>query len=234
MKKTLIILFLLSIISVSAQNEFGSWNVLNFNFKLNHKWNVFAESQLRSLAFFDDFHYYEYKIGGTVKLTDNFGLTSGIGSYNTFAEGGNFVRPMQNKEIRTWFQFQIKTNINRIMFENRFRMEQRFSVNGYKNRYRLRLAATVPLNSQKIQPKTVSTILWNEIFFTNNEPYFERNRFFCGLGYEISREIAIQTGYVYQFDYKINDETGRKFFNLALLYNIDLSRKPNYQPSNLD
>jgi hypothetical protein len=233
-KKTVIIIFLFQITLVSAQSELGSWNILNFNFKLSNKWNVFAESQLRSLGFYHDFHYYEYKIGGTFKLTNNFGLTSGIGSYNTFAEGGNFLKPMQNRETRTWFQFQVKTNIDRVIFENRFRMEQRFSTNGYRNRYRLRLGATIPLNSEKIQPKTISTILWNEIFFTNNEPYFERNRFFCGIGYEINKQIAFQTGYIYQFDYKINDETGRKFFNLALLYNIDLSKKPDYQPSNLD
>ena len=30
-----------------------------------------------------------------------------------------------------------------------------------------------------------------------------------------------------QFDYKINDETGRDFFNIALLYNFDLKQKGN-------
>jgi hypothetical protein len=80
----------------------------------------------------------------------------------------------------------------------------------------------VPLNSKKIQPKTVYAQIWNEIFFTNQEPFFERNRFFIGGGYEFSKNLAVQMGYIYQFDYKINDETGRDFLNLSLLYNFNL------------
>ncbi len=51
-----------------SQNDIGSWNTTNFNFKINNKWQVFAESQLRSLKFYDDFHYYEFKGGATYKI----------------------------------------------------------------------------------------------------------------------------------------------------------------------
>jgi Protein of unknown function (DUF2490) len=63
------------------------------------------------------------------------------------------------------------------------------------------------------------------LFFTNNEPYFERNRLFLGFGYEVNKNLVIQTGYIYQFDYKINDETGRDFINIALIYNFDISKQ---------
>lgn len=235
MKKFFFLLIFFSI-TVSSQNDLGSWNVLNFNIKINSKWNTFAETQLRSLSFYDQFHYYEYKAGGTYKVNSNFSLSTGIGSYNTYSEGGNFELPFQNKETRTWLQVNMKNDLEFMTFDHRYRAEQRFTSNGYKNRFRYRLHAIIPLNNKKIVPKTYYLSIWNEIFFTDKEPFFERNRSFIGFGYEFSEKIALQTGYIHQFDYKINDETGRDFLNLALLYTIDLNKKnaTNFLPSTTD
>ena len=62
--------YLLSILLISIANVcqgqitgLGSWNILNAKFNINEKWSVFGEAQLRSLEFYDRFHYYEYKGG---------------------------------------------------------------------------------------------------------------------------------------------------------------------------
>ncbi len=213
-----------------SQSDLGSWNILNFNLKLNSKWNVFMETQLRSLSFYDQFHYYEYKTGATYKIKNSVSVTTGVGSYNTYSEGGNFENPIQNKEIRSWFQLNMKNDLDFVILEHRYRAEQRFTSNGYRNRFRYRLGAIVPINNKQVVPKTFYVSAWNEIFFTDNEPYFERNRMFVGLGYEFSKQLAVQTGYIHQFDYKINDETGRDFLNIALLYTFDLSNKNEFTP----
>lgn len=223
MRKLFVFIVLIST-KLLAQNDLGTWNVTNVNFKVNEKWNVFTEAQLRSLSFYDQFHYYEYKGGFTYKISANFLATTGVGSYNTYSEGGNFELPIQNKEIRTWLQINMKNPLEFLTFEHRYRAEQRFTSNGYRNRFRYRLAATVPLNSKKLAPKTVYALIWNELFFTDKEPFFERNRLFIGGGYEFSKNLAFQMGYIHQFDYKINDETGRDFLNLSLLYNFDLTK----------
>jgi hypothetical protein len=41
--------------------------------------------------------------------------------------------------------------------------------------------------------------------------------------YKPSKATTIQVGYLHQFDYKINDETGRDFLQLG--YYIDIDRK---------
>ena len=212
-----------------SQVELGSWNVLNFNLKLNSKWSTFMEAQLRSLSFYDQFHYYEYKAGLSYKIKKNFSITSGLGSYNTYSEGGNFENPIQNKEIRSWFQINLKNDLDFLTVEHRYRAEQRFTSNGYRNRFRYRLGANIPINDKK-KKKKLYLSSWNELFFTDKEPFFERNRFFVGLGYEFSKQLAVQTGYIHQFDYKINDETGRDFLNIALLYTFDLSNKNEFSP----
>lgn len=63
----------------------------------------------------------------------------------------------------------------------------------------------------------------NEIFFTSKEPYFERNRILLGFNYKPTKATTLRVGYVHQFDYKINDETGSNFFQLG--YFIELFRK---------
>jgi long-subunit fatty acid transport protein len=63
----------------------------------------------------------------------------------------------------------------------------------------------------------------NELFFTNNEPYFERNRVAFGLGYKPTSATSLQIGYLHQFDYRINDETGRDFLQVG--YFVELFRK---------
>lgn len=231
----LVILLVYSHKSVS-QNNIGSWNIINITMKANNKWSFFTEGQIRSLSFYDDFHYYELKVGLTYKIKPNFSVTTGIGDYNTHSEGGDFVSPIQNNEIRTWVQANLKNPFDYVIFEHRYRAEQRFTSNGYRNRFRYRLSAVIPLQGKKIEPKTFYLSAWNEIFFTDKEPFFERNRIFIGGGYEFSKNLAVQTGYIYQFDYKINDETGRDFFNIALLYNFDLKQKGkhDFHPSTND
>ena len=60
----------------------------------------------------------------------------------------------------------------------------------------------------------------NELFFTNSEPYFERNRLLFNFNYKPSKTSTIQIGYLHQFDYKINDETGRDFLVIGFYFEI--------------
>jgi hypothetical protein len=129
----------------------------------------------------------------------------------------------------------MKNNVNRVRFEHRYRAEQRWTINGYRNRFRYRFQTIIPVNNQKLEKGTLYAAAWNELFFTNRAPYFERNRIFAGLGYELSDELAIQAGFLNQFDYRLNDETGRNFLQLSFLYQFTLKmKKQEYVPGGTD
>lgn len=191
--------------------------------ELNKRWSFFAEGQLRSLRFYDHFHYYEYKGGPVFKLDNNFSFTTGFGRYNTYGSGGNFKRPTQQREYRSWLQVNMKNRIKRVEIEHRYRAEQRFTSRGYRNRFRYRLSANVPLNGKDaarplyLQPS-------NEIFLTNRAPFFERNRSAVNLGYVLSKKFTMQTGILHQYDYRLTDETGSTFFQIAGLFTLDLKK----------
>ena len=230
-----VLVFLLLVSALPCYSQLGTWNILNMKLEFNEKFSVFGEAQLRSLRPYDDFHYYEIKGGITYTFKNKFAITAGGGTYNTFLEGGNFVKPALNEEFRSWLQFIMKQSFGRTGIEHRYRAEQRFTSDGYRNRFRYRLGATIPLNKSVIEKGTLYASVWNEIFLTNRAPFFERNRVFGGFGYEINSNTAVQMGYLYQYDYQLTDETGRDFLQVSILFSIDTKHKPVHMlPGTID
>lgn len=214
---------------VAQTFDLGSWNILNLKYNLDEKLSFFGEGQLRSLKFYSNFHYYEYKGGINYKVHKNVKLTLGAGSYQTYKEGGNFVLPKNNDEFRIWPQAILYQSVGNLKIEQRYRAEFRFSSNGYRNRFRYRLGVSYPFGKERNKYKLFQVSASNEIFFTDKEPYFERNRMLLAFNYKPSKETTIQIGYLHQFDYKINDETGRDFFQIG--YFIELFRKTSQSTS---
>ena len=226
---TYITFFFLSINTLSAQTfELGSWNVINIKYNLDEKWSLFGEAQLRSLKLYNSFHYYEYKGGINFKVQKNVLLTLGAGSYQTYKEGGDFILPKNNDEFRIWPQVVLSQSIEKLKIEQRYRAELRFTSNGYRNRFRYRIGMYYPFGKERNNFKPFQINASNEIFFTDKEPYFERNRLSIAFNYKPTKAATLQFGYLHQFDYKINDETGRDFLQVGFF--IEIFRK---QSSNI-
>lgn len=223
MKKYFTSFLLLCYSTAFAQT--GSWSIMNAKLELNRGWNLFAEAQIRSLKLYQDFHYYELKGGASFSFSKTFSLTTGIGLFDTYSPGGNFKSPMVNDEFRSWIQLNMSQYEKRLKFEHRYRAEQRWTSNGFRNRFRYRFSSVYPINSKKIEPGTFYLNISDELFFTNRAPYFERNRFFFGAGHEFAELFSLQLGFMGQFDYRINDETGRNFLQLSFLFELDAKKK---------
>lgn len=208
---------------IFAQNDFlGSWNILNLKYSHSNRLNFFAEAQIRSLAFYDHFHYYEYKVGINYVVEKNFKITLGGGSYQTYSEQGNFKLPKNNDEIRLWPQFAFYQEILGIKIEHRYRAEMRWTLKSYRNRFRYRAGFSIPFGSDAKGYKPFQLSLSNELFFSDVEPYFERNRAQIALNCKMNKTLTSQVAYLHQFDYKIFDEIGRDF--LVVGFYIEFSR----------
>lgn len=210
--------------------ELGSWNILNIGYTFKKAWSINIEGQLRSLGFYQRFHYYEIKGGAVYRLNKQFSTSAFIGTYQTYADlGGNFDVPKINDEKRLWFQVNLHNEWDKIFIEHRYRYEARWTLHGYRNRFRYRLQLQVPLNKPNFTAKSLYAIISNEIFLTNKATYFERNRFFVGMGYQWSLQFSQQIGWMYQFDYFTNDEIGKNFLQISLLFNF---KKQSYLTNN--
>lgn len=206
--------------SEQFRGQLGSWNIISLRKDINEKWEFYGEAQLRSLSLYSEFHYYEVKAGMQYSFDSVFSILAGGGSYNTYSPGDNFNLPIQNQEIRSWVELRMRQQLKRLSFDHRYRAEQRFTSNGYRNRFRYRLSLTIPINNPEIKVGTYFFQSWNEIFFTDREPYFERNRLYLGGGYRLTKALTLQTGYIHQFDYNLNDEIGRDFFMMSFAFGL--------------
>lgn len=227
MRKNVLLFFLVFLFHFSFSQKFdlGSWNVFNLKYNISNKWSAFGETQLRSLKFYNHFHYYEYKGGVNYKINNQLLLSLGAGSYQTFREGGNFITPKNNNEFRLWPQLILFQSIGKLKIEQRYRTELRFTSNGFRDRHSYRLGVSYPFGQEKEGYLPFQASISNELFFTSREPYFERNRLQCAFSFKPSKETTLQIGYLHQFDYKINDEIGRDFLVVGFFH--ELFRKQN-------
>jgi hypothetical protein len=197
--------------SHAQEDALGSWNILTAKYDHSKKIAFFGEGQLRSLRYYDNFHYHEFKAGITFKVDPKFTFSLAGGKYDTYGQGDNFVRPKNNAEYRVWPMFIFLQDIGKFKVEHRYRAEGRFSTNGYRNRFRARLGVSRPFGKVTENGQKFSVGFNNEVFFTNREPYFERNRFQLFVDYKLNPSSKFLLGYLYQLDYKITDETGTNF-----------------------
>ncbi len=214
-------------IAACAQNNvFGGWYLVNLNYHITKKFTLYTEVQTRSQHVFDDFYYRELKGGVNYKLTDDMNVFAGYGNYKTYTYPGNYEKPVQTNENRLWEQFVYTTNLNRINIENRVRFEQRWLNGVYHNRFRYRLLLSVPVNHPKIEDKTFFPIVFDEVFFTDKDPYFLRNRIFGGAGYRFSKVFTVQMGLIRQSDFFADgSSSGKNFFQTSLLLNAGTPHK---------
>lgn len=229
--KRLAFLFALLALQINsyAQSSLGSWNILNIRYNLNDKWSLWTEEQTRSWKLYNTFFYHEVKGGFEYNMNKSFSVLGGMGRYGTYTyvNGINFDRLSQS-EFRLYEQINMKTAYKRIKFEHRYRAEQRWLMNGgYRNRFRYRLLMAIPLNHKEMGSKTLFAVVSNELFFTNLSPYFERNRFYVGLGYEASKLLVVQMGIIRQFDYRTTSELGKNYFQISAT--IRLSKDPKHK-----
>jgi hypothetical protein len=141
------------------------------------------------------------------------------------------VLPKNNNEFRIWPQLLLTQKIGKFKIEQRYRLESRFTSSGYRNRYRYRLGLTKPLYHTE-RHFSIALNVSNELFFTDKEPYFERNRILGGFNIHFTKSSGIQLAYLHQFDYKINDETGRDFFVIG--YYFEFSKNESEDDSQKD
>jgi len=219
------LLLLLSVISFSAKaqnNKTGVFGITTITMPGDSvtRWGGYIELQTRSNKFFNQFFYYETKGGISYDIANNYTALLGSGRYFT---GENDLGLTPNTEFRLWEQMTVNSFLDRVKFEHRYRAEQRW-VNGvYRNRFRYRLNMVIPLNNKKVIPGTFFVGIFDEVFFNNKVPHFERNRFSAGLGYQFDKSFSLQLGWLNQYNYSLATAAGAKN-NLVININYRISR----------
>ena len=215
MKKIIIVfLVVFPLCFISAQDsDFGNWLIYIGNKKINSKLNFHHEIQYRNYNSIGDLEQLLIRTGVGYNLTEsNNNLLLGYG----FIASENYDDSGEKtgvNEHRIFQQFITRQNSGRFFWGHRYRFEQRFIEQNYKMRLRYFLNLRVPLNTPVIKPGTFYLSGYNEIFMdVVKETAFDRNRLYGGFGYQISKGVKLETGYMNQF----LDSSNRDQFNVFL------------------
>ena len=213
MKKTLLLLAI-STLSFSQnsraqidENAMGAWYMYFFNTTINESpWGVQGDIQFRNWDMGGDLEQLLLR-GGLTYDPKNIDvlLTLGYGNITT----GTYGEAIDTKAESRIYQealFPVQFG-NRLYTKHRFRYEQRFVENqDLRTRYRYNLFVNIPLNKPSFEKNTLYLSIYNELFINgqreigngNTVEIFDRNRFYCALGYVIKKGLNVQLGVMQQ------------------------------------
>lgn len=210
MKKNIILgislLLLSSNILAQKEENLGNWLMYFGTHKLNEKFSLHYETQLRNYKVTSNFNQLLPRVGVNYKIDDNAMVTAGyalIPTQSEFESGWNEFMSIEN---RVWQQFILRNKIKNISLRHRYRLEQRWiksqyqlnQINPvgttYKNRARYMLSVKFPLSKNEDFPLFLS--LYDEIFLNISDTPFDQNRLFGALGFQVNKNMNIQAGYL--------------------------------------
>ncbi len=215
------VLLILNFPLQSSSQSLGCWNSLNINFGDVKRWSFSSELQLRSLQFYRNYNYHEYKGIIGYKLIPNLQTSVVFGRYTTFGSGKTFQNPKLAEEFRLALQLGLKNNIGIVNIDHRYRIEKRYYTSGARGiRIRYRVGASVPLDEKKLTSLSLS----NEFLIALNSGSaiirYDKNRINLNITRKLSNVVSMQVGYLNQYDSKSSDEPGNNFFVYSLFLNM--------------
>ena len=203
---------------VAAQDsDFGNWLIYIGNKKVNSQWNIHNEVQYRNYDAVGDLEQLLLRTGVGYNLSENnHNLLLGYG----YISSENYVADTQDKtsvnEHRIFQQFTSKQSVGVVSLTHRYRFEQRFVEADYKMRLRYFLAAKIPLQNTESESSKIYLSAYNEVFLNTESAVFDRNRVYAGVGYQLTKNIRMEAGYMNQ----IFETSSRDQFNLITFVNF--------------
>lgn len=214
--------FLFTLCASAQSDRFGQWSMYFGQNRISDKLSIHSEFQFRShrINAFDP-EQLMIRAGLNYHITSNAFITTGYAFIPSYVDDSPQSEP-EVKEDRIWQQLITTQMIGRVKFEHRYRIEQRWVNDDYRNRFRYRLMAFCPLFSETMDPGTFFLAAYDEIFVNARKTFFDRNRLYAALGYKVDALSNVQLGWLRQ---AVNDG-GKYYLQLAVIYNPDL-RKPD-------
>ena len=213
MKKLLLLCSLFIYTSSSlAQNAIdegglGAWYMYFFNKKFKDSpIGLQGDYQFRYWNGGSDLEQILLRTGVTYKPQNaNILFTLGYGNITTGTFGDSDAT---TSESRIYQEALFPQKIgSRFLLTHRIRYEQRWVENqDFRTRYRYNLFLNVPLNNRALIKNTVYLALYNEIFINGQTEigdgrtvqFFDRNRTYLGVGYNIQDNLRVQMGWMKQ------------------------------------
>lgn len=212
-------------VTVNAQTHtkdiMGNWLMYFGTNRVSEKFSIHSEVQYRNHTVEPvNIEQLLLRTGLNFHFSEKAFVTGGYGHITSHSYAENQQGP-DSREHRIWQQLIMNSKLGRIKFEHRYRVEQRWIDDVYKNRFRYRLMVFAPLNSDKVEEGTFFLGLYDEIFVNDRREFFDRNRIYGAVGYQFRDNAGFQLGLLNQ---RVND-FGKWYLQLGLVFNTDFRQQ---------
>lgn len=223
MKKLTLILSLLLIISKTyTQTRIhrpgtnnNVWITYNGDHKINEKWGIHFDGHIRRSDFLSKGQQLLFRPGINYHLNNAVSFGIGYAYAYTYAYGV-FPSPAAFPENRLWEQVQVKTQLQKIEWVSRLRLEHRFinlpvkNAQGiyepgkaaFINRYRLMNRIAIPLKGKTIKEGTTYITAMDEVMINSGKyaamNLLDQNRAYIALGHFVPKLGKVELGYMMQ------------------------------------
>lgn len=221
----LCLIFLLSIcfnnaFTQTSQDKVGDWLMYFGMNKLNDKLSIHTEVQYRNHEVLPNtIEQLLLRTGVNYHINNKVFVTAGYGYISGHQYESEQTSP-ESEEHRIWQQFILNSYVGRVKLEHRYRVEQRFVNDIYKNRLRYRLMLFVPLNKSEIESKTWFIGMYDEIFLNTKSSFYDRNRLYGAIGYQLNKTTGFHMGVLHQ---QVSN-FGKYHLQFAVTFNPDLRK----------
>ena len=184
----------------------GYYNTIHFN----KKWSLINDAQLRTRDWTNKWSQLLIRSGLNYSFNDHITVTGGFAFFKNaqYVEKQLFLK----NEWRPWQEVSYKVKLNKKIFTQRIRTEQRFLqqlVNNnltktyqYIFRFRYRFDILLPLQ------ENLKIAMGNEVLanphFINTKSFFDQDRIFAGVNYKLTDHTSLQLQYLKIFQWHSN------------------------------
>lgn len=196
MKKILsfgfILFFYSSYAQISAENKLGTWYDLGINHRISEKSSIDTYTEIWLYEAANNFNFFLLKLAYNYHFNPKFKGTLFLG-YSDFDGNINISAP-HTYESRITEQITFKHKLSKVPLDHRFRVEHRFfrKFNAKPKAARIRYRLGLKFNLSK----TLFVRFHNEVLLTPKFSSTAENRFYTGLGINISKSNSIHFGYM--------------------------------------
>lgn len=181
---------------------FGYYNSI----VISPKWSINTDIQFRTKNGLSNKLLGLIRTDVSYKFNDKFTLAIGVAHFRYFV-----TNEVTRGEWRPWQELKHTTKFGRLKLIQRLRVEQRFNETVAKDvptnhyqfnfRFRYRFDLRYPIIKEKETGNNLYALVGNEIMFNAGGPstysYFDQDRLFGGLHYEINKKLSLQLLYMH-------------------------------------
>lgn len=185
-------------IELPAQSDvLGNWMMYFGQGRLSDDFSLHTEAQYRHHTVAPNIEQLLLRTGLRYHVAPTATLLMGYGFISSHEPDKGIGDPLTT-EHRIYQELTLNQSVGRINFEHRYRVEQRWVNGDYRNRFRYRLFANMPLNRPKLEADTWFLAVYDEVFIAPTGNVFDRNRIYGALGYKVDSAFNAQVGVLNQ------------------------------------